>query len=100
MPSIEISIGGQKFVLKGDESEEHLREVAELVRRKIETVRKRGSQMSLQKAAILASFDIASDAIKGRRKAVEYKSRILTKTQELLGKMEAELGDTSESPLS
>lgn len=88
MPSIEITIGGQKYVLKGDESEAHLQDVAELVRRKIENIRKKVPDLSFQKATMLAAFDFASDAIKGKKKAADYRSAVLTKASQILDKVQ------------
>jgi len=89
--NIEIVIGGQKYVLKGEETQEHLREVAELVRRKIEVIRKKSPSLSLQKATMLAAFDLASHSIKSRKKAIDYRSSLLTKANRLLEKMQADL---------
>ncbi len=89
--NIEIVIGGQKYVLKGEETKEHLREVAELVRRKVEVIRKKSPTLSLQKATMLAAFDLASQSIKGRKKAIDYRSSLLTKAHRLLEKMQADL---------
>lgn len=89
--SIEISIGNQKYVLKSEESEEHLREVAEMVRRRVETLKKKASTLTAQKAAMLAAFDFASEVIKLRRRSVDYRSSVVTKAQELLQKVELEL---------
>lgn len=95
MASIEFTIADQKYVLHGDEPEEHLREVAELVRRKVEGLRKASPTLSLQKAAMLAAFDIASQAIKGKQKASDYRSTVLTKAQDLLDRVELELESLS-----
>jgi len=92
MPSIEITIANQKLVLKGEESEEHLKEVAEMVRRKVENLRKSSPTISLQKAAMLAAFDFASQEIKGRKKALDYRVTILSKAQTILKRVESELG--------
>jgi cell division protein ZapA len=91
MNSIEINIGNQKYVLRGSDSEEHLREVAELVKRKVESIKKKSGNLTLQKAAMLAAFDFASDTIKYKKKAVDYRSAILSKAGELLAKVEREL---------
>jgi cell division protein ZapA (FtsZ GTPase activity inhibitor) len=91
MASIEITIANQKYVLRGEESEEHLREVAELVRRKVENLRKKTPGLTLQKAAMLAAFDFASDTINGRRKALDYRASVLSKATQLLERMESEL---------
>lgn len=98
MPSIEFSVGNQKYVVKSDESEEHLREVAELVRRKVETLRKKNQNISLQKAAMLAAFDFASTAIKGKKKTVEARSLLLAKAEAALEFIQEELNDRPHSP--
>jgi len=95
MSSIEIVIGNQKYVLRGDESEEHLREVAEMVRRKVEAVRKSSPALSFQKAAVIAAFDFAAEAIKGRRRASDYRSSLLERANCLLSKVEAEIATES-----
>lgn len=99
MPSIDISICGQKYVLKSEESEEHLREVAELVRRKVESIRKKNGSLTLQKVAMLAAFDFASSSIKGRKKALQYKNNVLSKAHDCLKKVQLELSPESERTL-
>jgi cell division protein ZapA len=94
MPQIEIIIGGQKFLLKGEDSEDHLKDVAELVKRKIESIKKKSPGLTFQKATMLAAFDFASDAIKGKKKATDYRSAILSKANSLLEKVQAELEHT------
>jgi len=91
MASIEMIIGGQKYLLRAEETEDHLREVAELVRRKVESLRKASPSLSLQKAAILAAFDFASQSIKGKRQANEYRAQLMEKAGALLEKVELAL---------
>lgn len=91
MKAVEILIESQKFVLRGDESEEHLEEVAELVRRKIASAKKSAPNLNLQKATMLAALDLASEMIKGRKKAYQYRSEILGRTGQLLERVELEL---------
>jgi cell division protein ZapA (FtsZ GTPase activity inhibitor) len=98
MPSIEFSVGNQKYLVKSDESEEHLREVAELVRRKVESLRKKNQNISLQKAAMLAAFDFASTAIKGKKKSVESRSLLLSRAEAALELIQEELNDRPNSP--
>ena len=40
MNSIEINICNQKYVIKGEEGDAHLEEVAEMVRRRVESIKK------------------------------------------------------------
>lgn len=91
MNSIEISIAGQKYILRGEESETHLAEVSELVRRRVETIRKKSPALSLQKAAMLAAFDFASETIKQKRRAIDSKNTVLNYAHRLLEKVEGEL---------
>ena len=98
MGSIDISILNQKYLFKGDESEEHLREVAELVKKKVEALKKKNPSITLHKAAMLTAFDLASHVIQGKRKAVDYRSTILTKAGALLERVEGEL-EKMETPL-
>jgi cell division protein ZapA (FtsZ GTPase activity inhibitor) len=89
--SIEIIIGNQRYVLQSEESEEHLREVAEMVRRRVESLKKKSKSLSAQKAAILTAFDFASEVIKLRRRSADHKGNVVAKAQELLHKIEIEL---------
>lgn len=91
MKSIEISIGNQKYILRGDQEEEHLKDVAELVRRKIEALKKQSPQLSLQKISMLAAFDFASQLIEGKKKSLEGRAEIVARASHLLEKIESEL---------
>lgn len=91
MASIEITIANQKYVVRGEDTEEHLKEIAELVRRKVESLRKKTPSLTVQKAAMLAAFDFASDSIKGKLKAQDHRSSVLAKATELLHRVEGEL---------
>lgn len=93
MAAIEFSIGNQKYVVKSDESEEHLREVAELVRRKVESLRKRNDSLTLQKAAMLAAFDFASTSIKNKKRSAESRSKLLAKAESVLEKIQEEIDE-------
>jgi cell division protein ZapA (FtsZ GTPase activity inhibitor) len=101
MTSLEITIAGHKFTVRAhnsetdtETSESHLAEVAEMVRRKVEGIKKQDPSFNLQKAAMLAAFDFASEAIAGRKKALDYRSKVLAKTNELVSRIESELSAT------
>ena len=91
MNSIEISIAGQKYILSGEETVEHLNEVSELVRRKVDTIRKKSPGLSLQKAAMLVAFDFASETIKHKRRQLDTRGAILNQAQKLLDRVESEI---------
>lgn len=94
MNTIDILISNQRYELKGTETPEHLTEVAELVRRRVETLQKKNPKLNLQKASILAAFDMASELIKSKRKNSDYRSTVLAKAQKLLEKVEWDLQAT------
>lgn len=60
--SFEISVGGQKFVVKSDDGEECVRQIEKLVDQKLIQVQKPGVAAT-QRAAILAALSIAEDLI-------------------------------------
>ena len=91
MASIEFSIANQKYLLKSDDDDAHLNEVAELVRRKVEGIRKKNATLSLHKAIMLAAIDFASQVIKGRKRALNYQSDIIVRANRLLQKVESKL---------
>ena len=91
MQSIEITIGKQCFVLESEECETHLQEVAEMVRRKVELLRKHDPAITLQKATMLVAFDLASELINGKKRNIEYRTQLLSKAQGILQQVEAEL---------
>jgi cell division protein ZapA (FtsZ GTPase activity inhibitor) len=91
MNTIDILIGNQRYELKGNESQEHLEEVAQMVRRRVESLKKKNSTITLQKAAMLAAFDFASEVIKAKKKSSEHRSAVLSKAQKLLEKVEWDL---------
>ena len=91
MATIEFTISNQKYLLKSEDGDEHLAEVAELVRRKVESIRKKNPALSLHKAVMLSAVDFASQVIKGRKRALDYQSDIVSRASLLLKKVEHEL---------
>ncbi len=61
MASVEINILGQTYKIKGDASEEYIREVAQYVEGKIKEVLEKSPGMAPLKAAILAAMNIADE---------------------------------------
>ncbi len=93
--SVEVTIYNQRYVVRGQETEEHLQEVAEMVKRKVEAIRKKTPSITLQKAAMLAAFDFASDGIKGKKRSTDYRASVLSKAQIVLERVEQELAKSS-----
>ncbi len=91
MNSIELQIGAQRFILKGEDEEPHLHEVGEMVRRKVEALKKKNPALNLQRASMLAALDLASQLIKGKKKALDYRAEVVARTTTLLDRVEGEI---------
>lgn len=59
--SFEVTILQQKFVLKTENNEEHVRKVADYVNRLFEDIRERAHNVSTQNIAILGALNIAEE---------------------------------------
>ncbi len=82
--SVKVNIYGSEYVIKGDESAEHIRAIAEYVDLKMKEINKSGLIKSPLKVAILAALNIADEQMKS---AIEQKKQIESfdkKTQKLL----------------
>jgi cell division protein ZapA len=61
MGSVEVNILGQKYIIKGDASPEHIRQLAEIVDQKLKEVYSNVPNITPLKAAILAALNIADE---------------------------------------
>ncbi len=66
MASTEVHILGQTYIVKGDESSEHIKHLADFVDERIKEVYTYSPGIAPLKAAILASLNIADDLFKIR----------------------------------
>lgn len=82
---IRIRILDHEYLLRSDEDEERVREIAEFVNDKLGEIRHSGANLSEGKAAILAAFYVASDYFQALRerdelaKSVEDRVRSINK---------------------
>lgn len=95
MASFEFAIGNTTYVLKSEDSDNHLRDVSELVKRKVDALRKKNPELTIQKAILLVAFDLASELIKGQKRGFEYRQTILHKTHELIHRVEKEMAEAT-----
>jgi len=58
---IKLSILGNDYLIRSDEDEQHVKEIAQFVRDKFEQISSQSDGISERKTAILAAFYIASD---------------------------------------
>jgi len=75
---IRIRILDHEYLLRSDEDEERVREIAEFVNAKLGEIRHSGANLSEGKAAILAAFYVASDYFQ----AVRERDRLMTYVEE------------------
>lgn len=84
MGSIDVTILGQKYTIKGEASEEHIKKLAAFVDGKLKEVYNAAPTITPLKAAILASLNIADELHKCRAsqediaRAIEEKANVLT----------------------
>jgi cell division protein ZapA len=84
MGSIEVSILGQKYTIKGDASEEYIKKLAAFVDQKLKEVHNSSPNMAPLKAAILASLNIADELHRAREEhekatmEIEEKANVLS----------------------
>ncbi len=88
MASVEINILGQTYKIKGDASEEYIREVARYVEGKIKEVLEKSPGMSPLKAAILAAMNIADELKKTQLEQESIARDIESKTEQLFSLFE------------
>jgi cell division protein ZapA len=84
MGSVEVDILGQKYTIKGDAPEEHIRKLASFVDGKMKEVYSAAPGIAPLKAAILASLNIAEELHRVREeqenitKNIEERANVLT----------------------
>ena len=82
--SVEVYILGQKYTVKGDASEEHIRNLASYVDEKLKEVHSSMPNITPVKATILAALNIADELFKMKNdqekmtKFIEDKTNTLT----------------------
>jgi len=84
MPSVEITVLGQKYTIKGETSEERIKELSRFIDRKIKEVCDKYPNITPLKALILTTFNIAEElqSLKGEQEVlarhIEEKARQLS----------------------
>ncbi|MCE5193923.1 MAG: cell division protein ZapA [Nitrospiraceae bacterium] len=64
MGSVDVYILGQKYTIKGEEAEEHIKKIASYVDTKIKNIHSNSPNITPLKASILASLEIADELYK------------------------------------
>jgi cell division protein ZapA len=85
MGSIDVTILGQKYTIKGDASEEHIKKLATFVDARLKEVYNAAPGIAPLKAAILASLNIADELHKLREEHETIARNIEERTDVLTG---------------
>ncbi len=83
MGSVEVYILGQRYTIKGDAPEEHIRNLASYVDNKLKEVYCSSPNITPVKASILAALDIADELFRLKNKHEEMAKHIEEKTNTL-----------------
>jgi cell division protein ZapA len=83
MGSVEVYILGQRYTIKGDAPEEHIRKLASYVDNKLKEVYNSSPNITPVKASILAALDIADELFRLKNEQEEMTKYIEEKTDKL-----------------
>jgi len=83
MGSVEVYILGQRYNIKGDAPEEHIRKLAAYVDNKLKEVYSSSPSITPVKASILTALDIADELFKLKNEQEEMTKYIEEKTDTL-----------------
>ncbi|HEB75346.1 MAG TPA: cell division protein ZapA [Nitrospirae bacterium] len=84
MGSVEVNILGQRYRIKGDDSDEYMEELARFVDKRIRKMYEKWPNTVPLKAAILAALDIADEFHKYRKEQEALTRGIQRKTEQLV----------------
>ena len=90
---VKISIDGKSFTLGGEETEEHMRQVAEYIDQKMMEIRQKAVAVTLDSslAYVLTSINVADDYFKEKAYTAELEGRLsgmTARAQELAKRLE------------
>ena len=90
---VKISIDGKSFTLVGEETEEHMRKVAEYIDFKMMEIRQKAVAVTLDSslAYVLTSINVADDYFKEKEYTAELEGRLIgltARVQELADRLE------------
>ncbi|OGW38153.1 MAG: hypothetical protein A2Y97_01510 [Nitrospirae bacterium RBG_13_39_12] len=83
MGSVEVYILGQRYTIKGDAPEEHIRKLASYVDNKLKEIYNLSPNITPVKASILTALDIADELFRLKNEQEEMNKYIDEKTRTL-----------------
>jgi cell division protein ZapA (FtsZ GTPase activity inhibitor) len=89
--TLEVKLLGQRIVLKSSETDpELIREVLDLVSRKLDEAENRSRGAPPHQTAVLALLDLAEEYIQAKKRTLDFKQQLDEKSSELLSLVETE----------
>ena len=88
--TIEVTILGQRMLLKADEAPRHIERLASYVNRKVDEI-SAGGAVASTKLALLASLNIANDYFRTLDELREFKRQVEVKSRSLLSELDASI---------
>lgn len=85
--TVEVTILGQRMVLKADDDPKHVERLASYVKRKIDEVAAVGP-VSSSKVAVLAALNIADDYFRSLEESREFKRQVAAKSRAMLSELD------------
>jgi cell division protein ZapA len=86
---VAVQIAGQRFVLRGDQDERAMRDMAAYLDSRMKELQKQTRAADTQSLAVLAALQITEELFKERRDLAELKRRLRDKGRALLHLVES-----------
>jgi cell division protein ZapA (FtsZ GTPase activity inhibitor) len=88
--NVAVQIAGQRYVLKADDDDEQVAELAKYVDARIREIQKATRAADTQALAVLAALQIAQELFAERRAGKDLRKRVRAKSEALLEYLERE----------
>lgn len=79
-----VEIMGQKFVIKSDETQEHVNQVIDYVSDKMKKISKMQKVMSVNDISILTLLNVTDELFKQKEEIKTYKDKLMQKSKNIL----------------
>ncbi|OGQ49637.1 MAG: hypothetical protein A3I09_01755 [Deltaproteobacteria bacterium RIFCSPLOWO2_02_FULL_47_10] len=89
--AVEVTILGQKFVIRSDSDETYVREVAAFVDQKMADILQKTKTISNLNAAILSAMNIADEFFSYKRKKEQTYQTVTKKIEDVIGLIDSRL---------
>ena len=97
---IRVRILDQEYLIKSDESEEQVQEIAQFVNDKLREIRDHTDSFSEKKAALLAAFHIASDYFQELKNRDELEKDVQERARSLNYRIDSIVSMPQKEPLT